>query len=42
MNNLSGYQAAVRQKFAGAASGAFTPTLEQLDALIQSLQVTGM
>jgi hypothetical protein len=41
-NNYSAYLAAVRQKLGAAASGDFASTIDQLDALIASLKVTGL
>ena len=40
--NSDAYVAAVGQKLNAAAPGDFTPTLQQLDALIESLSVTGL
>jgi hypothetical protein len=42
MNDISGYKTAIRQEFNAAAPGVFTPTIDQLDALLESLQVTGL
>jgi hypothetical protein len=42
MNEFESYKTLIRQKFDEATPGTFAPTIEQLDALIQSLAVTGM
>jgi hypothetical protein len=38
----SGCFKAIVEKLNAAASASFTPTLDQLDALLQSLQVTDL
>lgn len=42
LDDPSGYFKAIVQKLNAAAQTSFTPTIEQLDALIESLQVTGL
>jgi len=40
--DISFYLQLIVQKLNAAAPGSFTPTLEQLDALIESLEVKGL
>ena len=42
LDDPAGYLKLIVQKLNAAASGSFTPTLEQLDALIESLEVRGL